>query len=540
MLVLRIRKYASLVRREWVLLSAVILGAVLRTYQLSGQTLFGDEWHAVHTAISTGYLKILSSFGAADHSIPITLYYKLCSDTLGLSEWAIRVPFVLAGALTVLILPLLVRPLVSRSSADLFAWLLALSPTLIFYSRFARPYSITVLFGFAAAILFYRWWTTGNRLNGTLYIILTSAVGYLLLVAIPFALGPFVFFLTVTLIRRSQERRHSIRRLLGIATVTAAPLIILLATPFLADFDSLANKAGHSSIAFPVWASAFRLLTGMEWSVMVILIGLLSVLGLAQMYWRTRLFAAYLMTLSLVQIMAILMIRPVGGTAPHILARYLLVLLPVLLLFTSVGLEAIIETIGARHNKWLRTALSVILCAGFFAGGPILAVSYRPNNATGLTLMIHALFGKEYQSMLKRLPRFYKTLATHPAASLTIVEAPFHWPGDHIPLYQQVHRQTVLMGLTDNLCGKVRNVHAQKSGHGIHLETIVDLTDVQMLHNREVSFVVFHKQLQDEVRVPLPGYRHRDMSDCIVQYRLRFGAPIFEDRDIVVFSVGKV
>lgn len=529
----------GLIRREWVFLSAVAFGAVLRVHQLSGQVLFGDEWHAIHTAISSGYSEVLSSFGAADHSIPITLYYKICMDTVGLSEWAIRFPFLVSGALTVFILPLLVRTQVSRFTADLFAWLLALSPELIFYSRFARPYAITVLFGFAAAILFYSWWGTGNRLHGLLYIVLTILTGYLLLVALPFVFGPFVFSFILIITGRSQERRRSIRRLVGLATVTVLPLIILLWTPLHADFESLANKAGHSHIPFLAWAGAFRLLTGMEWSLAVILIGVLAVAGLVRMWRSARPFAGYLMTLSVIQVMAILLVRPIGGVSSHILARYLLLVLPILLLFTAAGLETLPATIGARCNKWLRPVLSVALCVVFFAGGPILAVSYRPNNATGLLLLIHALFGKECQDLLNRVPGFYRTLASHPAASLTIVEAPFHWPGDHIPLYQQIHRQTVLMGLTDNLCGKGKDVHAQKSGHGVQLETIVDLNDIDMLRSRRVNFVIFHKWLQGEVRVPLPGYRDRDMSGCISKYRLRFGAPIFEDRDIVVFSVGK-
>lgn len=47
-----------IIEREAVFLFAVIAGAALRFYQLSGQILFGDEWHAIHAAANNGYLHI--------------------------------------------------------------------------------------------------------------------------------------------------------------------------------------------------------------------------------------------------------------------------------------------------------------------------------------------------------------------------------------------------------------------------------------------------------------------------------------------------
>ena len=73
-------------RGNLTLLGAVLVGAALRAYQLPGQILVDDEWHALHKAIHSSYAEILTSFGAADHAIPITLYYKLATDTVGLSE----------------------------------------------------------------------------------------------------------------------------------------------------------------------------------------------------------------------------------------------------------------------------------------------------------------------------------------------------------------------------------------------------------------------------------------------------------------------
>ena len=49
------------IEREAVFLFAVIAGVALRFYQLSGQILFGDEWHAIHAAENNGYLHTRSA-----------------------------------------------------------------------------------------------------------------------------------------------------------------------------------------------------------------------------------------------------------------------------------------------------------------------------------------------------------------------------------------------------------------------------------------------------------------------------------------------
>lgn len=157
-------KIVLILRREYVIIGAVLFGAILRTYQIGNQILIGDEWHAVNSALySGGYLDILSTFGGGGHSIPEALYYKFLIDTVGLSEISIHIPFLFAGILIIIVIPLLVSEIIGKYTANLLAWLLALSPFLIFYSRFARPYGIVVLLGFSAVVLFYKWWTTGNR-----------------------------------------------------------------------------------------------------------------------------------------------------------------------------------------------------------------------------------------------------------------------------------------------------------------------------------------------------------------------------------------
>src|SRR5262245_27554152 len=72
--------------RDWVWVSAILVGTALRLYQLGDQILADDEWHALHAARDLGFAEIAKYFGGADISIPMALLYRAALKTVGLSE----------------------------------------------------------------------------------------------------------------------------------------------------------------------------------------------------------------------------------------------------------------------------------------------------------------------------------------------------------------------------------------------------------------------------------------------------------------------
>jgi len=70
-----------------VLLAAASIGAgiYLRATQLSTQILLDDEWHAIHKLLHSDVKGIVTSFGVADYSIPLTLYYRFLALHGGLT-----------------------------------------------------------------------------------------------------------------------------------------------------------------------------------------------------------------------------------------------------------------------------------------------------------------------------------------------------------------------------------------------------------------------------------------------------------------------
>jgi len=81
---------AAVKRWLWLLawLALFAVAAWLRLWQIGHQVLIDDEWHAVHKLMHSGYREIFLSFGHADHTIPLTLFFRLLADTVGLSDSA--------------------------------------------------------------------------------------------------------------------------------------------------------------------------------------------------------------------------------------------------------------------------------------------------------------------------------------------------------------------------------------------------------------------------------------------------------------------
>src|SRR5438093_13553475 len=106
---MKARDVAGRLRGELGLLAAVAVGAAIRLDQIREQIVLDDEWHALHAILRFGYGRILTHFGWTDVCIPLAVYDKAVADTVGLSETWMRLPVLLAGIGSLLVLPLMLR-----------------------------------------------------------------------------------------------------------------------------------------------------------------------------------------------------------------------------------------------------------------------------------------------------------------------------------------------------------------------------------------------------------------------------------------------
>lgn len=131
---------------QWTLLSGAFLVAVaLRLPGLTAE-LNHDEAFTWLSFASQPYVQIISDYSLPNNHLFHTLLVRLSTQTFGQTEWAMRLPALLAGILAIPAIYLLGRAFSANTATGLIAaWLLALAPIHISYSRMARGYSLLVL-----------------------------------------------------------------------------------------------------------------------------------------------------------------------------------------------------------------------------------------------------------------------------------------------------------------------------------------------------------------------------------------------------------
>jgi 4-amino-4-deoxy-L-arabinose transferase-like glycosyltransferase len=185
---------------------ALGLGAALRLANLGTHGLWYDE-------VLTAQVRTLSTPGEVfgilqvwgDHT-PLAFFVSWAARGLGGDEWAVRLPYALAGIGAVGALAWLARALLPLRCTILAALLMAAAPFAIYYSQEARPYAFLMLFTALQMLAAYRAATCGTVWDWTaltLLSILNLYTGYLAIFAAASAYG---YAGLSTLIRTWRER----------------------------------------------------------------------------------------------------------------------------------------------------------------------------------------------------------------------------------------------------------------------------------------------------------------------------------------------
>jgi hypothetical protein len=528
----------------WYVLAAcaIVAGVYLRVTQLPIQILLDDEWHAIHEILHADVRGIVTSFGLADYSIPLTLYYRFLALHGGLTEWEMHVPPLVAGLAFLVIGPLLLRR--QASPAVLATWmvLLATSPLHVYLSRTARPYALTCLLAFMAVIAFRnaRLEPARRRAWDAVYVVATVLSGWLHLVTLPFTLLPFLHYALLSLAReRDGARWVSLRTLAWLGVATALPLAGVLVPPLLGSRAQLIAKAGTDSLTLEsVYRTVLMLYgSGSPW---VSIVGAaLAAAGVRRWWRRDAGFVAYVAFVCLGAAVAIAAARPQWIHHPLVLARYLLPALPFLLLFAS---EGAIAAVGSMPGA-LRVPSIAMGALALFAAGPIPGYLYDPNQFMG-----HQRFQFDYdpahnpyETQIPRepVPAFYRTLARQAPQSLTLIEAPWRLESNFIPhpWYQQVHRQYVKIGLVTPTCGVRDFGEYPASVTSLRFRYFVHLSDILDGRATGADYLVMHLvpwKIPPDAQVEWP-----DVAACLPKIEAVLGAPTYRDERIVVFDLAQ-
>jgi hypothetical protein len=528
-----------------VLTLAVAVGAWLRWYQLRIQVLVDDEWHAVHKVLNSDAWGIATTFGFADHSIPLTLYYRFLALHGGLTEWVMHLPMLIAGVTLLVLGGLSLRRQITPTVGATWVVLLAISPLLVYQSKTARPYALTSLLTFIAIVAFRKWWQKDGPQwpPAMAYVVATFLAGWLHPITLPFTLLPLGYYGVRAIVGawRTPGRAPlgpALLRLSLLGVITAVPLAAVLAPPLMNDWIRFSAKAGSDAVTPASIYRTLLMLLGIAQPALLVVLGALTVLGIYRFGRRDPDLVAYLGAVMLGAAIAIAAARPQWIHHPGVLARYLLPALPFLLLFLAEGVVACLEPFG--RPLW-EASIVVVAAALLWWAGPMPAYLYHPNQFMG-----HLRFQYDYDPAHNPyvlevprdpVPEFYRQLAQKPPRSLTLIEAPWRLESNFNPhpWYQEIHRQYVKIGLATPVCGVREFGEYPATVRAFRFNQFAHLSEILAGKSYGADYLVMHLvpwKTPPDAEVEWP-----DVQACLPAIEAKLGTPVYRDGQIVVFAL---
>ena len=516
------------------LIVAFVAGVALRVWQLDIQIPIDDEWHAIHKLMQAGPLDVFTHVGYADYSIPLTLYYQCLYRTTGLSAWGLHLPPLVASVGLLLIGPRLLASSFSLSTRALWTVLVAISPLLVYHGRIARPYALTCLLAFVAIFCFRAWCEQGRPRDAIAYAVATVFAGWLHAITLPFTLSPFVYYGVRTL--RPLDGR-AIARLAKLGLCTAVPLALLLGPPIIVDWAEFSGKAGLDHVTLESLHRSALMLAGTGSSIVALLVFGLAAAGWYRLHRRDAYLATYLATVIALGAVTVASSRAGLISHPLVFARYLLPALPFVLLLVAEGAAAALAGMPRRFSVPIAGVAGTLL----LIAGPIPAWWHYPNQ-----FIAHLRYQFDYDPAhnpyVQRVrgepvPAFYAELGARPPGSVTLVETPWRLEShfNALSLYQDTHRQRILIGLVTPACGAF-DFGEYPEASGMRMREFVHLSSIIRGERVAADYLVVHLRPANVAAEP-PAWP--DMTGCLPAIEAALGAPVWKDEWMRVFTLPK-
>ncbi len=526
----------------WALLLVFLGGAFVRIYHIGNQIVIDDEWHALNAVQYHDFKWILTHFGAADHSIPLALLYELQYQLFGLNEILMRWPMLVTGCAAILLLPYMLRFWLTRPERLMLAMLLAISPVLIYYSRFARPYGILVVLEFSTLLLAWHWWRTRQVNYAVGWVLLAALSAWLNTPALIVVTAPFVWFGWQALINFLKTREWAdLGSLVKIGIAIVLLLIVLNGPALLTEPGAIFTKAGRHFINLETLPWALSLASGSGHAWVVILLALLALLGFSVLFHRDRLFASFLASTAVAATLVLILTGAAFALHGNVFLRYLVGLLPIYLVCVSIGIVRITSRAVQRYRlpSAATVPLLLFLTTALVLAGPVKDWPSL-NNQFFTHQNYHFNFDPRsniYRTAMDdwfKAEDFYLEIAeSHAAGETVIVEAPWSMESYSNPLnrLQEIHHQRILVGFVNGLCAGPRYGELTIGQDSMKFRNFVYLRDL-LNGSRTADYLVLHSQL-------IPGSPVPDMNfaQCEQALRARFGEPWRETGTTLVFKL---
>ncbi len=530
----------------FITLLSIAVGVYVRLDQFLIQTLIDDEWHAVNQLLHSTPTKFASSFGHADYSIPLTLLYWLEARLFGLSELMMRWPMMLFGLATLIIFPVYVYRYFSHLEAAVFSFLLALSPLLDIYCRTARPYAITLFLVYISIWAFYKFWEaveakkirTGVYYT-VVYCLSASFAVWLHLVVAFFVVSPFIIQTVRLLFKPKSLIKRDLFALLKIGLPTLLLTSALILPPLLSSLNALTVKGGTHLPSLDTFIGAVYLWLGTESGIIVSICSILAVVGFSRLYRKSVVTINILVGFVLTS-MLIFMSQPAWVKHPLTLARYLLPIVPLLLLSIASGMyvaqERLVKLFRYHYLQFGYCFIALGLLSGYTAMSPLLQLLHHPNSNT-----LHSFYFFDFRRNKNIIDdylrahsysEFWRMLKNSPTMSKKIAVAPWYFESHfwHAPIWEEISHQIVLPGYLDGLCVNDRAGEVPDNER-FHFRNVSYLADPNDLHHRGIDFIVYQKLDRNKLEVS-----YANIIDCGAALERLYGPPIHEDAIVKVYN----
>ncbi len=519
--------------------AAVVVGAYLRLDRIAAQVLADDEWHALVFMREHGYAAIATHFGVSDHCIPLALLDRLLYHTIGIDELRVRALPLAAGLAALVALPLLLRPIAGAATASCFALLLALYPLHVYWTRSARPYAVSFLLALVSLLSFVRWLEDRSARFAALCVAGAALAAWFHLTAVPFVLAPLFTEAVFRAVRPAAAGPRS--AVIGAVAIAAtAATLLLLGPPMIGDWAGLAAKAGRAEPFTALTAAeSIGLLAGARFPLAIAAWFAVSGAGLTILAQRSPLLARVAAVAVIAQIAGVLVARPWIAHVGIVFVRYVTPVAGVVVLGVAVALAAA----WARFGVPARIA-SLAGVAFWFAAGPLPAIHFRPNAWTN-----HGAYQFDYDRARNymtawlvppAIPPFYRVLARAAPGSLVIAEAPFYfeWHENPFHVYQEIHRQEVVVADIDELTPHASPSFASGDRRA-RMRNAIPIVDLERLRARGVRYVLIHRDLRREIPIWDPNEPVSDVHPVLEFLRARCGREMLRDEWLVVFDLSR-
>lgn len=386
---------------EWGFLLIALVAAAMRLWELDGRVMHYDEAIHLHYSwkLARGVEFLHSPWMHGPFQIEmVAVFLRVLGDT----DFVARLPYALFGVVLV-VLPYLLRRQIGDKGAICAAIIMALSPSLLYFSRFGRNDILMVVW--ATLLLIFLWRYTES--SKPRYLFGAAAVTALMLASKETAYFIILFMGLAALGLGWRQLWYVARRRVALADLRgAAGFFVLLATLTLpqaaAGISVLQGPLGLTLAArdtgstgetgAPVWEAPFVSLPVWDPPVWIHAIGVLALLGaalgLAWFVWRARnaldLAAVAVATTCAVAAVAVVVVGPVQGMLHEqgVMAMYLdcAIGAALLVMGAAMGLVAPSTLDGSRRIATL-LGPSVILTwlwLAVFGGGLTLASELLP------------------------------------------------------------------------------------------------------------------------------------------------------------------